>query len=203
MNPRHLLLLGPVIVALVGCSSPDLRSASAVNAEANQAYFAGHYAAALQGYESARALAAESGDRQYEAIATFGAARASVQLCQLVAADKLFKQSIQLREALPDVRFAKATQNLVEYARFLISTNHPAQAVPLMERAIPDLEASGIATSDPIAYAVFYDDYAVALKASGRDSANALGRAAQLRADNPNRTAHFKPTPFPTGCTLK
>jgi len=202
MNPYRLALVATASAALAACAAPAPLSALALNAKANQAYFAGRYAEALEGFESARTSAKSTGDSQYEAIATFGMARANVQLCQFNAASNLFKDSIRLRSSLPDTQFAKATQNLVEYARFLLSVKRPQEALPLMERAIPDLEASGIATTDPIAYAEFYDDYAAALRGAGRDTSSAVTRAAKLRLDNPGKAASFKPTPFPSGCKV-
>jgi tetratricopeptide (TPR) repeat protein len=200
MNMFRITLIAMSAAALAACASPAPPSASALNAKANQAFFAGRYAEALEGFVSARALANSTGDRQYEAISTFGMARANVQLCHFNAASDLFKDSIRLRSTLPDLQFAKATQNLVEYARFLLFIKRPQEAIPLMERAIPDLETSGIATTDPIAYAEFFDDYAAALKGVGRDTALAVTRAAKLRAENPGKTANFKPTPIPSAC---
>jgi len=200
MNTFRIALIATFTAALAACASPAPPSASALNAKANQAYFAGRYHDALEGFESARALAKSTVDGQYEAIATFGMARANVQLCHFNAASDLFKDSIRLRSSLPDIQFAKATQNLVEYARFLLSVKRPQEAIPLLERAIPDLETSGIATTDPIAYAEFFEDYAAALRGVGRDTASALTRAAKLRSDNPGKAAIFKPTPFHSGC---
>ena len=203
MQALRIALIIAFASALVACASPTPRSAASLNAQANQAYFSGKYSVALEGFEAARNAAKVTSDAQYEAIATFGMARANVQLCKFSAATELFQKSIQLRSAIPDIRFAKVTQNLVEYARFLLSVNRPLEALPLMEQAIPDLEISGIANTDPIAYAEFFDDYSVALKAAGRDSNGAIAKAAQLRSNNPGRTAQFRPTPLPSQCMKK
>ncbi len=200
MYTFRIALIATFATALAACASPAPPPALALNAKANQAYFASRYADALEGFASARALAKSTGDGQYEAIATFGMARANVQLCQFNAASDLFKDSIRLRSSLPDLQFAKATQNLVEYARFLLAVKRPQEAIPLMERAIPDLETSGIVTADPIAYAEFFEDYAAAMGAAGQDTALAVTRATKLRSDNPGKAANFKPTPFPSGC---
>jgi tetratricopeptide (TPR) repeat protein len=192
-----------LVTTLCACAVNQTSPAQSLNAQGNQAYFAGKYDEALNKFQAAEQAATSSGDRQYQAIATYGMARSNVQLCEIDAADRLFKRSIELRNALPDVQYGRVTQNLVEYSRFLLSLDRPREAVPLMERAISDLDATGLSTSDPIAYSEFFDDYADALKAIGRDAQPAKHRAEDLRNLNPGRVAKFKPTSFPARCKTR
>jgi tetratricopeptide (TPR) repeat protein len=181
------------------------QSAAVINANAdgNAAFAARQYETAIRKYQQALNLAVEAGDKQYEAIATFGMARTYGQLCEVDQAERAFWKSISLRESLPDQKYAYLSQNLLEFARFLIAQKRVHDAVPLIDRAIPLLEKLEVAKSDPIAYADFLDEYQSALKAVGRGSeaADTATKAASLRQANPGRSARFKPDQYPTACS--
>lgn len=168
------------------------------NTQGNAAYDAGKFQLALEKYQKALQRAEKAGDLSYRAMATYGMARANAQLCKLDEAEALFRESISLREGIPDNSQAYLTQNWIEFGRFLVANNRPADAIPYFAKAVPRLEGLGIESSDPIAYAQFLDTYVVALKASGADaSAEELTlKASALREKNPGKYAQFTPLPY-------
>jgi tetratricopeptide (TPR) repeat protein len=169
------------------------------NQQGNDAYDAGKFALALERYQMARSRAEKAGDVQYRAMATYGMARASAQLCKMDEAIALFRESISIREGIPDdPDRAYLTQNWIEFGRFLVANNRTAEAAPYFAKAVPRLEALGIESSDPIAYAQFLDTYVAALKASGADASAeewAL-KASAIRENNPGKFARFTPLPY-------
>lgn len=168
------------------------------NNQGNAAYDAGKYQLALEKYQMALRRAERKGDLPHRAMATYGMARASAQLCKLDEAEALFRESIALREGIPDNSNAYLTQNWIEFGRFLVANNRPADAVPFFAKAVPRLESLGIESSDPIGYAQFLDTYVAALKASGADaSAEELTlKATAIREKNPGKYAKFMPLPY-------
>lgn len=172
------------------------------NNQGNAAYDAGKYELALEKYGKALQRAEKSGDVSYRAMALYGMARANAQLCRIVEADALFRESISVREGIPDNSQAYLTQNWIEFGRFLVANDRPADAVPYFAKAVPRLEALGIETSDPIAYAQFLDTYVAALRASGADaSAEELAqKASAIREKNPGKYARFTASVYWPGC---
>lgn len=83
---------------------------------------------------------------------------------------------------------------LAEYSRLLHDTGQHRKAVPVYERAVRELEKTGIETSDPIGYAEFLDEYAESAKAAGfAERAAAISvRASSLKASRPGETLHFQ-----------
>lgn len=178
------------------------RDAIQANAEGNREYYRGDFAGAHSKFEKALRIASEQRDDQYRAIAMYGLARASAQLCNLADADKWFLASIELRERLPDEKHAMVTQNYLEYSRFLAAHGRTAQALAYMDKAVPNLEKLGVESADPIAYADFLDAYASILREANRpeDSERARSRGGDLRARHAGRKAGFKPEIYPTSC---
>jgi tetratricopeptide (TPR) repeat protein len=190
---------------LTACSvlfSAGVHAQARENNQGNDAYDAGKYELALDKFQKARSRAEKAGDVQYRAMAIYGMARASAQLCKTTEAEVLFRESISIRESVPDDSKAYLTQNWIEFGRFLVANNRPAEAVPYFAKAVPRLEALGIESSDPIAYAQFLDTYVDALKASGADASaeELVLKASVLREKNPGKYAHFTPSVYWPGC---
>lgn len=172
-------------------------------AKGNRSLNAGQYDEALKAYSKALSRAKDERFVQDRAIAMYGLARTNARLCRVDAAEKWFRDSIALRETLPDVTdSAWLTQNYLEFARFLLSRGRTEEAEEYMARAIPMLDDLGLEYSDPIGYAEVLDDYAAALDAVGKypESQAQTDRAANLRRENPDRRADFKPIPYPADC---
>lgn len=195
----------PTCLILASCATSSGNPAATLNNEGNSAYFRGNADEALVKYEAARKAAKDANDRQYEAIAMYGLARANMELCKPQEAEQWFVESIKIRDSLPDDKYAYVTQNLLEYSRLLIATGRAKDAVAPMERAVAKLDADGtIESSDPIAFADVLDDYAGALTAAGQSqkAEAARSRAKSLRQANTGRRALFKPTPYPARCKV-
>ena len=191
--------------ALVLVSSLTCAQSKAVinaNAEGNKAYYLQDFESAFGKFELALKLATESENSQYRAIAMYGLARTSAQLCKISSAEKWFRESIALREKLPDDRYALLTQNIVEFSRFLLANKRVEDAVPYMSKAIPLLESLEIEKSDPVAYLNFLDSYIFSLQKLGRtdDVEKISVRASELRTKYPGQSAKFKPDPYPLNC---
>ncbi len=172
-------------------------------AKGNRSLNAGQYEEALKAYSKALSWAKDDRFAQERAMAMYGLARTNARLCRVDTAEKWFRESIALRESLPDVSGqAWLTQNYLEFARFLMSRGRMEEAAQYMARAIPLLDDLGLEYSDPIGYAELLDNYTAALKAIGKDSESQAQaeRAAKLRHENPGRQADFKPMPYPVDC---
>lgn len=194
-----------VIVFLAFATGAHAQTRDLVNANAqgNRAYDAGKFERALDKYQQALNLAVAAGDVQYRAIAIYGMARASAQLCRTTEADAFFRQSISLREGIPDdPQKAYLTQNWIEFGRFLFVNNKPAEAVSYFAKAMPALEDLDIEGMDPIGYAEFLETYVAALKASAdMELAQTLAlRASELRAKYSGQVARFKPVEYRADC---
>jgi tetratricopeptide (TPR) repeat protein len=197
-----LACAGILYVAFSTGAHASTRAVINANAAGNRAYDARNFELALGRYRKALQLAEKSNDLEYRAIALYGMAQASAQLCKIAEADALFRQSIALREGFADHANAYITQNWIEYGRFLFTNNHPAEATTHFAKALPKLESLGIQKTDPIGYAEFLDTYVAALKAAAdTELARTLElKASELRARYPGQVAHFKPDGYPADC---
>lgn len=157
----------------------------------------------MKRFERALAQATESEDRLHQAIAMYGLARANANLCHIAEAEKWFLGSIEVRESIPDdEETGYLTQNLIEFARFLVANDRPEDAVPYFERSVPMLEELGIEESDPIGYAEFLDKYVATLRLLGRtaDAEVYSQKAGEIRARHPGEQPEFRPRPYPSSC---
>jgi hypothetical protein len=185
-------------------ASPPAAAASSqlakANDEGNKAYNAKDFPLAAEQFALALKLSTDEKDQQYQAIAMYGLARSSGQLCRVAEAEDWFKQSIAAREKVPDGPQARVTQNLLEYSRFLLAQKRFEDAAPLMTKAYVLLEKLGAEQADPIAYADFLDQYVSVLHVTGRAASAevAAARSSGLRTKYAGQQARFKPDPFPT-----
>ena len=172
------------------------------NTRANDALHTGNYEEALSSYTQALDQAEDEGNKEHRAMAMYGLARTNAQLCRVTAAEKWFRDSIVLREAMPDAGGVPVIQNYSEFARFLLSTGRPADAVEYFGRAVPKLEKMGFEKMDPIGYANYLDDFVGAMKATGmdRELEPYAAKAAKLRSRYPGRQPDFRPEPYPANC---
>jgi hypothetical protein len=139
-------------------------------------------------------------------MAMYGLARANARLCRTSLAEKWFRDSISLRESIPDIpQSAFLTQNWIEFARFLLSVGRTEEAATYFERAVPKLEGMGIEQIDPIGYADLLDDVVATLIKIGKNEESNVHaqRAAELRQKNPGRKADFRALPYPVACKVE
>lgn len=195
------LLVVIAMLSPIAAAAPSLAAAKA-NAKGNKALDAGKYEAAIQNYEKARTLAENAGDAQYRAMAMYGLARANARSCRAAVAEQWFRDSIALRETLPDSDRAYLTQNWLELGRFLVSLDRVEEAIKYFELAVPKLESVGIEQLDPIGYADLLDDIVAAYVKIGKteESKPHADRAAELRQKYPGRPASFHAVSYPTNC---
>jgi tetratricopeptide (TPR) repeat protein len=168
----------------------------------NGALDTGNHAEALSIFTQVLDQAEDEGNEEHRAIAMYGLARANAQLCRVAAAEKWFRDSIVLREAMPNQGGDPVIQNYSEFARFLLSRGRPADAVEYFGRAVPKLEKMGFEKMDPIGFANYLDDYVGAMKSVGmdRELEPYAAKAAKLRSKYPGRQPDFRPTPYPVNC---
>ena len=187
---RLLLVTLALTPVVAGAQS---RAVVNANAGGNRALDAGRYAVALEKFENARKLAEDAGDARYRAMAMYGLARAYARLCRATLAEQWFRESILLREAIPDDPHAFLTQNWIEFARFLVSIGRTEEASEYFARAVPKLESMGIEQIDPIGYAELLDDLVAAHVKIGKveESKPHAQRAAELRRNNPGRCSRL------------
>ena len=198
------LLVVIAMLSPIAAGESSLAAAKA-HAKGNKALDAGKYEAAIQNYEKARTLAGYAGDAQYRAMAMYGLARANARSCRSAVAEQWFRESIALRETLPDSERAYLTQNWLEFGRFLVSQDRVEEGIKYYELAVPKLEGIGIEQLDPIGYADLLDDIVAAYAKIGKteESKPHAVRAAELRQKYPDRRASFHAVPYPTDCATK
>ena len=168
-------------------------------ARGNDALDKSNYEEAISNYTEALEQAE---DNEHRAMAMYGLARTNAQICRVADAEKWFRESIVLREAMPDAGGDPTIQNYSEFARFLLSRGRPADAVEYFGRAVPKLEKMGFEKMDPIGYADYLDKYVDAMKAIGMDQELEpyAAKAAKLRSKYPGRQPDFRPDPYPADC---
>jgi len=205
-NAKALGLLVSMLAISPAFAAAPSRAVVTANASGNRALDAGRYEVALKGYEKTLRLAEDVGDAQYRAMAMYGLARANARLCRATLAEKWFRDSISLRESIPDVpQSAFLTQNWIEFARFLLSVGRTEEAAAYFERAVQKLERMGIERIDPIGYADLLDDVAATLIKIGNiaEAKVHAQRIAELREKYPDRKAVFRALPYPVACAAE
>jgi tetratricopeptide (TPR) repeat protein len=186
------------LLATAGCASPQLK----LNWAGNEALAEHDYRLAAERYQQSLAEAEKVGDEQLAASALYGLGRANGYMCNFPEAEKFFAESIDRREHLPDTEDAYLTQNLCEFGRLYLAEGKWEDAAAQFKRAVPRLEALGTGSRDPIGYAEALEDYEKALRNAGRpdEAAKVSQRSADLRRENPSRTADYKFRPYPSHC---
>ena len=167
----------------------------------NGALETGNHAEALSIFTQALDQAEDEGNEEHRAIAMYGLARTNARLCRVTAAEKWFRDSIVLREAMPDNGGVPVTQNYREFARFLLSRaarRTPSSTQPGRCQA----GKTGLEKIDPIGYADFLDDYVGAMKCARMDQDLEVyaAKSAKLRSKYPGRKADFRTEPYPVNC---
>ena len=126
-------------------------------------------------------------------------ARACGVTCHYELAEEYLHKSLKLdEESSGPIHFP-----LIELARLYLDQGKYDQAVPYFERALPVVENLGAATIDPIGFAEFLEEYAIALDMSGRptDSSILKDRSADIRGLHPSAKSNTDRTPYGKHCT--
>ena len=87
-------------------------------------------------------------------------------------------------------------------ARFYYDHGQYAQAVPYFQRAIPLVEKGGAENQWPITFASVLDEYAVALRNTGREqeATTVSSRAQSIRDQHPGKQPEFILTRYNQNC---
>ena len=195
----------PVVILAIlffsGCATvlPEQR----LNHQGNVALDLNNYSAAIKNYNEAFGVAERTGNQQYAAIAAYGLGRAYGYSCNFEEAEKWLKKSIFLRKSIPDSEIAYLSQNYLELARLYVSWDRWPEAVSKFQSAMPLLKGLNIEARDPIGYANVLEDFKISLSQIGdKDKAKQIKeKINSLRIGHSNRTAAFKPKPYPRKCT--
>jgi tetratricopeptide (TPR) repeat protein len=194
-------------VFLTGCATQINRHNASNYYDAGlRAELAGDYVLAERNYERAliNARLGNAPDAGVSA-AMYSVGRMKGILCKFGEAEPLLLESLKLEEGVSGTESAITSKRLFELARFYSDRGMYDKSLPYFSRGIPVVVKLGVESSDPIALADVYDEYAVALERSGQraeaEKAKASGNA--LRAKNPGKKANFIPVRYVSKCASK
>lgn len=129
-----------------------------------------------------------------EASGLYGWARMAGHLGRTQEAEEKFADTLHRITQARGAADHLLPPTLSEYSRLLHDTAQHAKAIPIYEQALPALEKVGADQSDPIAFAIFLEDFSGSLRAIGQnDRAAEFSRRAQvLRAAHPDAKPQFE-----------
>jgi len=165
---------------------------------------AGDFPAAEQNYQ--RALINARDGRASDAMisaAMYSLGRMKGLNCKYDEAQSLLSGSLHLEEKVSGPESAMVSKRLFELARFSFDRQQFGAAADYSARAIATGRKLGLAQDDPIALADATDEYATALRNSGRGSAadTAAAEARSLRAASPGAKAKYSFPRYNRTCT--
>jgi hypothetical protein len=134
-------------------------------------------------------------------MATYELGRMTGYTCDYVGAETLLREALRLSELMEE-RYSHRTAILSELARLTFDAGKLADSVSFYERAIERLDGFRHVDRDPIGFAEFLDDYALALERAGSVSAAARVRARThlIRLKNVGKAALFTPLHYRDLC---
>jgi len=197
-QPLILLILA---LTFAGCSNPVNRH-TAIRYE-EQAYgqmAAGNWFEARMGFGRAITNAEIGGiDESQRVNLWYEYGRASGVICDWAEAERGLGQALRIMQKHNDGRLHYV---LVEIGRMNLDRKNYGAALQYFERAQPVLEKNNIEIYDPLAYADYLDEYALALKEMGRssDSMARAKRATEIRSAFPGKRSDTQRTPYGTQC---
>ena len=193
-----------VPVALTAC-------VSAINQNnADRYYEAGLHAEgaknwplARQNYSRALVNARSGGAAMdYVSALTYNLGRATGYSCDYAQAESLLIESAALEQALPKPSVGNLTKRWSELGRLNFDQGKFKESAAWLAQAMSELVRLGVPEDDPIGFARFLEDTALAFERSSDVSrAETLrSRADALRIANPQRSANFLPTYYRDVC---
>lgn len=199
--PRWPRILG-VLAFLSGFGWVWTSCSNPINAYTGMKYFeAARNAESAGDLERARMLYSRAAgnadighlDLNTRAHAWYEYARVSASLGEVSAASESYRKVVELIATAKGAADSLRAPALAEYARLLDDSGDNARAVLIYAQALPALEVANVATSDPIAFAVFLERYARCLEQTGNaaDAASIQARAVLLRTRHPGEKAKF------------
>lgn len=197
MKKTSILLLASALASfLASCSNP-------INAYTAQQYYdygvqaerGGNLALAGRNYSRAygNAQMGNLGPKA-EAYYLYEFARVTGHAGSYAESEKAFLEVLALIDKAKGEADQLRAPTYSEYARLLHDIGEHAKAVPVYEKAVPELERVGILSSDPLGFASLLDDYASSLAAAGfsQRSADIARRSASIKDAHKGRSPKFE-----------
>ena len=199
----HRITIIIVVLFLTSCTT-TAPSPQDLNWKGNEAYFNRDYNGAIEWYSAAMTESIRTGDLQYQAIAMYGLARSNGHLCNLGDAENWLIKSIDIRRQLPNIEYAKISQNLFELGRLYIAQHKWELASQQFSEALPMLQGLNIESKDPMGYANLLQEYQTILINTGNTALAKANEATinRLKSTNAGATAQYISDPYPDNCAL-
>ena len=168
-----------------------------------QAESAKNWPLARQNYSRALVNARSGGAApDYVSAVTYNLGRATGYSCDYAQAETLLIESVALEKALPNPSVANLTKRWSELGRLNFDQGKFKESAAWLSQAIPELERLRVPTDDPIGFARYLEDTALAFEKSSDALRAATLRlnAEVLQAANPQRSSNFLPTYYRDVC---
>lgn len=126
--------------------------------------------------------------------------RASGVICDWIEAERGLDEALSIIQKHDDEQ--RIHYVLVEIGRMYFDRKEYGETLEYFGRAQPFLEKINIEVHDPLAYADYLDEYAVAFNEVGRPSDSKIRstRASEIRKVFPGKTSDTQRTPYGTQC---
>jgi len=138
----------------------------------------------------------------YVSAVTYNLGRVTGYSCDYAQAESLLIESLALEQALPKPSVGNLMKRWSELGRLNFDQGKFKESAAWLSQAMSELERLNVPADDPIGFARFLEDAALAFeKSSGVSQAATLrSRADVLRIANPQRSANFLPTYYRDVC---
>ena len=198
---RTEFALAALAIALCGCMSDGIRGRRAEEAQ--------DYVAARAAYEKVLNASLNTRhsrrnpdfEQQSMMLAYYDLGRTTGYTCNYVEAERLLREALNYSEHL-EPRYSHRTAILSELGRLTFDAGKFKESVNFYEEAISRLDSFSFVGRDPIGFATFLEDYAMALEKAGESdkAAETRARAGSIRASHPNDAALFTPIYYRNAC---
>lgn len=123
-------------------------------------------------------------------------------LCEISKAEFFLLQSLQAKKKELEVESRAMAMYQLELAMFYYDQARYSSSAPYYASSIPMAIQYGMQEDDPIAVAQMVDEYATVLEKTNHptQAIDARKQAQQLRANSPDKKAHFMPTRYQQDC---
>lgn len=192
-------------IFLAGCTAPiNQRNAARHHDSGMRAAVSGDLTTAEQSFSRALVDARLGGSpKSTISMAAYNLGRTKALLCKLDEAESLLGDALDAEEESSGKSSGLTSMRLLELARVKYAKAENVSAGRLYARAISNIRALGIGTSDPLGFALVLDDYGVVLAKAGNmaDAETIRAEAIQLREENQSRKPAFIPDNFRQKCS--
>ncbi len=192
------------MLLLAGCATDiNVVNANRYHDAGLRAEMAGDYPAAEQHYQRALINARDAGTSDASiSMAMYNLGRMKGLNCKYGEARDLLVQSLQMEEKASSSDSSLVAKRLFELSRFHYDRQQYAEAASYYSRALPLGRRLGLEREDPGALAGAIDEYAAALRSSGKpqEADRAAADAQALRTASGNARPRFTFTRYTRPC---